>query len=135
MTQENDIKYPDIEIYLADISNDEIINWLSAPLSDIKLTRSSPKFTSWRYTATWASETGPIEVCFMVIENSSQNFTSLWFQTSQLPWPTDLLCARAASKHFSCEVRCAQGSWSPDQDPDEWLSIQGEKEALITWRS
>lgn len=135
MPQNTAIAYPDIEIYLADTSPDEIIAWLATTLSDIRPIRSSLNTRTWHYVARCLHQQGEVEVRFIIVENANANFTSLWFKTGQTPWSSDLACARAAASHFPREIRCSPGSWNQDQDSDEWLSIQNALESTITWKS
>jgi hypothetical protein len=135
MSQNTNIIYPDIEIYLADTTNDEIVNWLDSILSDINLTRSSRDKGTCRYSARYLNQQGEREIQFIIIEYASGDFTSLWFKSGQTPWPSDLECARAAADHFSQEIRCSPGSWNPNQDNDEWISIRNAHETTVAWRS
>jgi hypothetical protein len=129
------ITYPDIEIYLADTTNDEIVDWLAAILSDINLTGSSPDKGTWHYSARYLNRRGETEIRFIIVEKANADFTSLWFKTGQTPWSSDLECARAAADHFSGEIRCSPGPWNPDQDNDEWISIHNAHESTVAWRS
>jgi len=135
MPQNTTIAYPDIEIYLADTNSGDIVDWLATILSDINLTGSFPNKGTWRYSARYLHQQGESEICFIIVENASADFTSLWFKTGQTPWPSDLQCARAAANHFSGEIRCSPGPWNPDQDNDEWVSIQNAHESTVVWRS
>ena len=135
MSQNTTISYPDIEIYLADTTNDAIIAWLSTILSDINLTRSSGNKGTCHYSARSLLQQGMVEIHFMIIENANTNFTGLWFKTGQTPWSSDLECARAAAEQFPGEIRCSPGPWNPDQDSDEWVSIHNGRESTVIWRS
>jgi hypothetical protein len=135
MSQSTSPAYPDIEIYLADATKDEIVGWLATILSEINLTQSSSKRRTFSYSAKSLHQQCEVEVQFMIIEKANANFTSLWFKTGQTPWSTDLECARAAADQFPAEIRCSPGPWNPDQDNDEWVSIQDSQESTIIWRS
>lgn len=135
MSQHTTIAYPDIEIYLGDTTSDEIIAWLATILADIRLTRSSRNTRTSHYSATCMRRQGEVEVPFTIVENANANFTSLWFKTNRTPWASDLQCARAAAAHFPCEIRCSPGSWNPDQDSDQWLSIRDTHESTVIWRT
>ena len=135
MSKDKTLTYPDIEIYLADTTNDEIVDWLATILSDINLTRSSRNNSTCHYSARCSHQQGEVEIGFMVVENANGSFTSLWFKTGRTPWSSDLECARAAADQFHGEIRCSPGPWDPDQDNDEWISIQNAHESTIIWRS
>jgi hypothetical protein len=135
MSQKSHIVYPDIEIYLANVTGHEIVDWLATFLSEITLTRSSPDKNTCHYSARYLRQQEEVEIHFIIMEKACANFTSLWLKSSRTPWNSDLECARAATGHFPGEVRCSPGSWNPDHDNDEWISIQNGNETTCTWRS
>ncbi len=135
MTQEMNIVYPDIEIYLYGTNSDEIIDWLSAFLTEITATGSAGNRQTSRYTARYEAPQGSAEVQFMIVERAIANFTSLWFKSSPAPWSSDLACARAAARYFPREIRCSIGPWHENQDTDEWIRIENSTESIFTWKS
>lgn len=122
-------RHPDIEIYVANASLQQIQDWLSARFGQT-LTRSHKKGQS-QLEVTIDGTSTPV----LVIEKAAGRFTSLWFDSATTPWHTDLDCAREAQLHFNCEIRCIYSGWNEGDDPDEWWSINNNGEQRIQWRS
>ncbi|WP_148253268.1 hypothetical protein [Aidingimonas lacisalsi] len=110
-------RYPDIEIYLADISVDALNDWLSERLDAPALSRAGKR--KWRTTGNLHGLTIPV----LLIEQAADGFASLWFDSDATPWAKDIDCAREAVERFDCEVRCSLGSWQPGDDPDRFIRV------------
>lgn len=121
-------RYPDIEIYLANVSVDSIGQWLVTRLDAAPLEAAGKH--KWRTTGHLDGQRIPV----LLVERAADNFTSLWFDSSATPWPRDADCARDASAALGCEVRCSLGGWQPGDDPDRfWRVLPDGREDAITW--
>jgi len=112
---------PDIEIYIADITLEEATQWLNTIFSDLKTEnkkKGMPK-NAYPLTAKWNSENFQI----VVFEKVVKGFTSIWLDSSNLPWADDEACAKVASKDLEKTVRVSAGSWQQDATENDWLEI------------
>lgn len=124
--------YTDIEIYLFNVKLSDTLDWLQARfLSLVPDTETPGNSTTHHFFA--RTETESIRIT--IVEKVARGYTSILFDSPNTPWETDLDCARDAFRHLLVEVRCCAGSWMPEQNPDEWLSICEEGESVITWRT
>jgi len=122
--------YADIEIYLADVELIDITSWLKKRFL-LLLPESGVDSITQNFLAKTETET----IRIVIVERVVNGYTSILFDSPYTPWETDLDCARDAFHHLQVEVRCCTGSWIPEQNPDEWLSICQEGESVITWRT
>ncbi|RKR04453.1 hypothetical protein C7446_1661 [Kushneria sinocarnis] len=122
-------RYPDIEIYLQCHDVGTIAGWLSEALDGPAEFRPAGR-NRWRCHVAGNGATIPV----LLIENATEDFSSLWFDSDATPWPRDVDCARQASQALNCEVRCSLGSWQPGDDPDRFLQISADgEEQVIDW--
>lgn len=131
MNNETETRYPDIEIYLHDTRPEEILAWLKEKFRAVtpsQLERPNARVHRIRVESEQAAITA------LIIPRIPGRFTGVSFDSPATPWATDLACAREAFARFRREVRCCADSWSPSQDPDEWLRIDSNGETRITWR-
>ncbi len=115
--------YPDIEIYVKQVDQDEIQAWLSEHFTNVT-TESTAS-----YAVTYDDR---ISECLIVPDAARGGFASIWFKSNHTPWETDRDCARDAYRYFQREVRCSIGSWKADEDG--WLRIDKNGETVIAWQ-
>ncbi|WP_199287812.1 hypothetical protein [Kushneria phosphatilytica] len=122
-------RYPDIEIYLQCHDIDTIARWLSEALGGPVDFRPAGR-NRWRCRISSQDTTIPV----LLIDNATEDFASLWFDSDATPWPRDVDCARQASQALNCKVRCSLGSWQPGDDPDRFLQVNADgEEHVIDW--
>tara|TARA_B100000029_G_C17309863_1_gene863967 strand:- start:63 stop:416 length:354 start_codon:yes stop_codon:yes gene_type:complete len=112
--------FPDIEIYIKDVTDSVILGWLQNHFDVTPRKRT--------VTLTRGSETTE---CLIVPDAAKGGFTSVWFKSNHTPWKTDLDCAREAHKFMQKEVRCSAGSWSNKEEG--WLKINQQGESKVAW--
>ena len=87
-------KQPDIEIYLKECPMDKLVEWLTSLFGKIESPLEAGD------SEVFHSSIGPI-IITPTIEDSE--FISVWFNTPNSPWLTDVECARQASiLNFAC---------------------------------
>jgi hypothetical protein len=118
----------DIEIYIAATPAAEALAWLATRFPDHEPPRPAGK-RQWQQRL----HHGEAVVQVLVIEDASPGFTSVWFNSPDTPWSSDMDCAREAFSHFGREVRATAGTWKEDADPDEWWCLSASGERLIQW--
>ena len=122
--------YTDIEIYLFKKELSDIISWLKKRFI---LLIHGKEVTEYSTTYHFLAKTETESIRIVIIEKILDGYSSIFFDSPDPPWQTDLDCARDAFRHFRVEVRCCANSWSAEQNPDEWLSICQEGESIMTW--
>lgn len=123
----------DIEIYVKNLSRSDAENWLSdlfGPLQGQKKRKGMPK-SAYGFIAHWQSR--PFKL--VIFEQAAPGYTSVWFNTTDLPWKDDLNCALTAAAHFAQPVRVTAGGWENGADPDAWQEITPDgKIKDILWK-
>ncbi|WP_396589016.1 hypothetical protein [Bermanella sp. R86510] len=125
----NPERYPDIEIYLQDVTFKQIEDWLDGQFSAVERGELVSKKSEAR--CNWTVD-GSTVIAF---GNAVGHFTSLWFKQNNTPWDTDLECAKAAAAALNTQVRCSNSGWSEGQRPDSkwWRISPSEDDMLIEW--
>lgn len=119
--------YPDIEIYLKNVSAEAVIKWLSERFNGCDILKQARVVTEAEVT--YNDQALPV----LIVEKAQDGFTSVLFNSKQTPWTSDKECAQEAFGVFKVEIRCNADSWKEGDAPDEWLSISEDGEKLITW--
>ncbi len=123
------MRQPDIEIYLRDDHLDDLFDWLGREVGQLSL--QAPTGLTQRGTLTAAQA-----IPMMVVRKAAGKWASVWLDSDQTPWDTDLDFARAVYAGIGREVRCSVGGWTEsdgEADADRWLKINSEGEAEFVW--
>ena len=122
------MSFPDIEIYIKNLSVNEISIWLD------KLFGESPTSRLGSTTLVQLRNCESEMEC-RILENAAEpEFTSIYFSPNKTKWQTDLECARDAFSHFQLEVRCSASGWSENsQEGEDWFKINSEGTHRIKW--
>ncbi len=127
------MKQPDIEIYVKDVSFEAIQKWLSEIFNPITLPKVSDKPVNIKVEIPLNAE---VEIPVMITPKAAgKAFTSIWFQSDKTPWLSDEACANSFLEFQDAEVRCSANSWHEEEDEqsDQWLSINRNEKRLIRW--
>ncbi|MEH6648574.1 MAG: hypothetical protein V7707_00955 [Motiliproteus sp.] len=127
MSQTQNDRHPDIEIYVNKCSLKQVEDWLESVFEQLEA--NGKKGNSYRFSATYDSNAIPITV----IEKAAPGYTSIWFDSTDTPWARDLDCARQAQPQLDTEIRCIASGWKEGDEPDEWWSVTGSGEQKIQW--
>ncbi|MCS2610800.1 hypothetical protein [Halomonas dongshanensis] len=121
-------RYPDIEIYLARVSQEALNAWLERTLQAPPLKPAG----KGKWKTTGQHEGHPVPV--LLVEKAADTFASLWFDSAHTPWITDQDCAHQAAEALQTEIRCSLGGWHPGDDPDRfWQVLPCGQEGAIEW--
>lgn len=128
-----DVAPTDIEIYVKNLTRSDAEAWLTVlfgPLEAQKKRKGMPK-SAFPYRAQWQGN--PFSL--IIFEQASADFTSLWFNTTALPWNDDQSCALKAAEYFDKPVRITAGGWENGAEPDAWREVtpDGKTEEII-WK-
>ena len=107
-------RFPDIEVYLARVTLDDINAWLADVLSAPPLSPAGKG--KWKTRGQYQGDSVPV----LLVDNAADGFASLWFDSGHTPWHTDQECAQHAAEALQVEVRCSLGGWHPGDDPDRF---------------
>lgn len=121
--------FPDIEIYVQDPEQSQIDQWFS----ELFTTVSASKRLDKRTLAYEVTTPAGVQFAVNVVEKAAGKYWSIWFDSPETPWATDIDCARAAFAYFGKTIRCSVGSWEPDQPMDLWWQISSKGEGEISW--
>ncbi|SBS35029.1 hypothetical protein MAQ5080_03051 [Marinomonas aquimarina] len=122
---------PDIEIYLLSCPTERIISWLEQDFSVLDMRKPSDIATKLHLD--WNGRDIPVTI---LEQAAGKRFTSVWFDSEQTPWESDMECAKRAFEALQCEVRCNYQGWQEDgqEDPDLWWRINANGEGPYIWR-
>lgn len=120
-------RQPEIEVYISEYSPKRLMSWLEKMFGPLELRGKTGLATTYK------SDIGPIIIAPKVEDGP---FTSIWFNTPNSPWATDVDCARHVSKELDCVVRCCPGKHFPEvpQESNIFVEISDGKESLIAWQ-
>jgi hypothetical protein len=120
-------RQPEIEVYICQYSQKDLIFWMKSLVGHLEKDEISGVST------TYQSDVGPIIITPKV---EGGPFTSIWFNTPNSPWETDVDCARQISKELACVVRCCPGKRFPEvpQESNIFLEISNGEERLVEWQ-
>jgi hypothetical protein len=124
---------PDREIYLRNVSNEQLQDWLQSVLGPL----SAGEDESLGQINVLARHNGNDIPVFILANTPAKPYSCLWIQSDDLPWPDDLMLARAVTVALQCETRCAVNAWQEgeDEENDEWHVITPQDEKVIQWRA
>ena len=123
------MRYPDIEIYVKDVTFQQIEEWLNLHFKNVERKHIETKKSEAR--SHWLVDDSEV----IAFGNAIAKYSSIWFKQNNSPWDTDLDCAHAASKKLATQVRCSNSSWEEGQGPESqwWRVVDGEEDMLIEW--
>lgn len=121
----------DLEIYIRELSDEPITAWLAESLDDLALAAVGSNGVR---KGKGFYDGYPVRVT-LYPGAFSKHFTSVVLEGEELPWRTDLDCARNAWRHLDTEVRCSPGDWQ-EGDPvedEKWWRIDDRGEQKVVW--
>lgn len=123
------MRYPDIEIYVKDVTFKQIEDWLKLHFKDVERKHIETKKSEAR--SHWLVDGSEV----IGFGNAIGKYSSIWFKQNNSPWDTDLDCAHVACKELTNQVRCSNSSWEEGQGPESqwWRVVDGEEDMLIEW--
>ena len=130
----SDTRHPDLEIYIKNRTESEIMTWLENCCDDLVSISQSNNGRELEAYFTDARVR-----CSLQLKVSGKMWSSLWFKTNQTPWDTDLDCAMQAASEMDTQIRCIKAGWSDtdedaENDDDQWWRIENGEKALISWK-
>lgn len=118
----------DVEIYLHKHTPVQIIEWITSTFGHPPETLSSATKGTVRLRIQNPNGT---TIPVMLVQRGAWH--SVWFDSNQTPWATDLDCARAAVAALGGIARCSDGGWQEGDDPDQFLEVSTEGVTTVIW--
>lgn len=128
MSQTQNDRHPDIEIYVRQCSIEKITLWLESVFE--RLEANGKQGHTYRFMAIHQNISIPITV----VDRATKDYCSIWFDSAQTPWIRDLDCALQAQQQLDTEIRCIVSGWTEGDEPDEWWSVTEQGESKIQWQ-
>lgn len=123
---------PDIEIYVKDVSVEDVRRWLEQRLGT--LAAAPVKGTMAHFRAERDGDAIPVRVISNAVGKA---WTCVWLDSPVTPWADDLACGRDCFAVLGKEVRCSAGAWDEERgdDPDAFIRINADGEKAISWKT
>ncbi|TBW56692.1 hypothetical protein EZI54_08575 [Marinobacter halodurans] len=121
----------DLEIYVREQDPARLQSWLDQSLDRLEL---APIGHAGVHKGKGYYRDFPVRVS-LYPGAFSKHFTSVVLEGDELPWRTDLDCARHAWRFLDVEVRCSPGDWQegdPVQD-EKWWRLDHRGEQKVSW--
>jgi hypothetical protein len=124
----NDLRHPDIEIYIRNCTREQLEHWLAARSSGMT------KLFSQGLVHEYRSVINGTRIPVLVHEKvKGVEWSSIWFKSSRTPWCRDLDCALEAGKTLEAQVRCLTSDWVRGRGARRWWSIDNGQMQEIQW--
>jgi len=122
----------DLEIYIRDIDLSSVRDWLACHLDHLELPVDVPGDRPAKGRASYRG-------CHIRVSvypgAGGKRYASVIIEGDELPWLSDLDCARNAWRAMDTEIRCSAADWKegePVQD-EKWWRIDQRGEQLAVW--
>ncbi|WP_417521659.1 hypothetical protein [Marinobacter sp.] len=121
----------DLEIYIRDLKAGAVSRWLESHVKQLVLDDNDVASVT-KGTAYFGEKRLKIT---LYPQAFGKRFTSLIIEGEQLPWTSDLDCARSAWRAMDAEVRCSPGEWQEGEavEDEKWWRLDDRGEQLVVW--
>jgi len=122
----------DLEIYIRDLASSAVSDWLANHLDEIELDDDSLGERAVKGTARYRAHRVLIS---LYPGAGGKRYTSLILEGEDLPWNSDLDCARSAWRAIDSEIRCSPGEWKEGEpvEDEKWWRLDQRGEQLAVW--
>jgi len=121
----------DLEIYIRDLEAGAVFGFLSSHLEGLELNDGDVSKVV-KGSARYSGEHVRISLYPGAF---GKRFTCLLLEGGELPWNSDLDCARSAWQAINTEIRCSPGDWK-EGDPveeEKWWRLDDRGEQKVVW--
>ncbi|MDL0430286.1 hypothetical protein QPM17_04070 [Marinobacter sp. TBZ242] len=122
----------DLEIYIRDLESSAVSDWLANHLDEIELADNALGNQAVKGTAWYRGHRVRVS---LYPGAGGKRFTSLILEGEDLPWDSDLDCARSAWRAMDTEIRCSPGDWKEGEpvEDERWWRLDQRGEQLAVW--
>ena len=121
----------DLEIYIRDLEPGAVSGWLEGQLDELQLNDTDVSSVS-KGTALYNGSRMRITLYPGAF---GKRYTSLVMEGEELPWNSDLECARSAWRAMEGEIRCSLGEWKEGDlvEEEKWWRLDHRGEQQVVW--
>ncbi|WP_404363684.1 hypothetical protein [Marinobacter sp.] len=122
----------DLEIYIRDLEPGQLSNWLEVHLDNLTLVEPEAAGRAMKGEGQYRGQ----PVVITVYQGAfGKRYASLTLEGDELPWSSDLECARSAWRSLETEIRCSPGDWQEGEPVEEekWWRLDERGEHLVIW--
>lgn len=121
----------DLEIYIRDLEPKQVSQWLETNVDNLALDDSDVGSVV-KGTASYEGASVRITLYPRAF---GKRFTSLLLEGEELPWDSDLDCARSAWRAMDTEIRCSPGDWQEGEpvEDEKWWRLDSRGEQKVVW--
>lgn len=128
----------DLEIYIRDLKPSAVSSWLANHLDGMELQDNGAGQDAGAVTGAvkgTARYRGHRVRISLYPGAGGKRFTSVILEGDDLPWTTDLDCARSAWRAMDTEIRCSPGDWKEGEpvEDEKWWRLDQRGEQLAVW--
>lgn len=129
------MKTPDIEIYVKNISAEQLLEWLKKSFDDVELALQASDLIEKQSLSGSVCNAGSKIPLVITPWAAGKAFCSIWFKSDETPWLNDEECAKSLLELFDLEVRFATSGWQEGEDEsgEYWNAITRNEKKLIPW--
>ncbi|MEP1213482.1 MAG: hypothetical protein ABJM11_03980 [Marinobacter sp.] len=122
----------DLEIYIRDLESSAVSDWLANHLDEIELADDSQGDRAVKGRAWYRGHSVRVS---LYPGAGGKRFTSVILEGEDLPWASDLDCARSAWRAMDTEIRCSPGDWKEGEpvEDERWWRLDQRGEQLAVW--
>jgi hypothetical protein len=122
----------DLEIYIRDVDVAALAQWLSSHLDDLALPDQLSDDKPVKVRAFYCGASIGLS---LYPRAGGKRYASMIIEGDELPWSSDLDCARSAWQAMATEIRCSPGEWKEGEpvDDERWWRIDERGEQLAVW--
>lgn len=122
----------DLEIYIRDLGSAAVSDWLADHLDEIELADDPFADKAVKGTAWYQGHRVRVS---LYPGAGGKRFTSVILEGEDLPWNSDLDCARSAWRAMDTEIRCSPGDWKEGEpvEDEKWWRLDQRGEQLAVW--
>lgn len=122
----------DLEIYIRDLESSAVSDWLANHLDKIELVDDALGDRAVKGRAWYQGHSVRVS---LYPGAGGKRFTSVILEGEDLPWASDLDCARSAWRAMDTEIRCSPGDWKEGEpvEDERWWRLDHRGEQLAVW--
>ncbi|MBW0149127.1 hypothetical protein [Marinobacter arenosus] len=121
----------DLEIYIRDLPEGAVSRWLESQVDQLELDDSQVNSVV-KGDGLYEGERLKISLYPGAF---GKRFTCLVLEGDNLPWNSDLECARSAWRAMDTEIRCSPGDWKEGEpvEDEKWWRLDHRGEQQVVW--
>ncbi len=122
----------DLEIYVRDLEPGQLSRWLGQQLDELSLSDDELAGKAIKGRGHYRG----VPVMVSAYPGAfGKRYTSVILEGENLPWNSDLECARSAWRALETEIRCSTGDWQEGQpvEDEKWWRLDERGEQEVVW--